>query len=184
MKTAHPTRKPPATEPGATLLTVDKLAEHMRLPEPLLTSAVAALVSSGRVRETEQGGVRELSCELCVIPFDEASGWEAAVFDHYQAMVTAICIKLRRGRLSAALADSVGGSTYTFDIWNGHPMEAEVLGLLGALRTQARGLRERVEQYNSAHPQERPTEENPELRVLTYVGQGVLESEKEEGDGW
>jgi hypothetical protein len=165
-------------------LTREKLPEHVRLPEPLLDATLTRLVACGRVREAGEGDARELSCDVCVIPFDAPAGWEAAVFDHYQALVTAVCIKLRSGRLSAALADSVGGSTYTFDMWKGHPLERDVLALLAELRSTARALRERVEQYNAAHPDERPTDEGPELRVITYVGQGVLESEREEGDGW
>ncbi len=165
-------------------LTRPELREQLRLAEPLLGAALASLLASGRVRETPATPEPVLSCDTCVIPFEEPSGWEAAVFDHYQAMVTAICIKLRRGRLSATLGDSIGGSTYTFDIWKGHPMESEVLGLLGALRNHARAVRERVDRYNAEHAEERPTDEGPELRVITYVGQGFLESEKEEGEGW
>jgi hypothetical protein len=159
------------------------LLEHLKLPEPTLDAAMAELVGSGRVRtiETERGS--EYACGECVIPFEEPAGWEASVFDHYQAMVTALCIKLRQGKFSATQTDSIGGSTYTFDIWEGHPLEGEVLGLLGALRKEARSLRERVDEYNRAHEAARPAAEARELRVITYVGQGVLESEKEEGDG-
>jgi Winged helix DNA-binding domain len=158
------------------------LLEHLRLPEPIFDGAMAELVSSGRVRtvETERG--IEYTCDECVIPFEEPAGWEAAVFDHYQAMVTAVCIKLRRGKLSAALADSVGGSTYTFDIWEGHPFEREILGLLSAFRQQGRALRERVDRYNEEHGGTDGTATRRELRVISYVGQGVLGLEREEGD--
>jgi hypothetical protein len=115
-----------------------------------------------------------------VIPFGEPAGWEAAIFDHYQAMVTAICLKLRRGELRAHLSDAVGGSTYTLDLWEGHPLESEALGLLAGLRRQGRELRERVEAWNREHAAPSGARE---LRVITYVGQGVLSSEKEEGDG-
>jgi hypothetical protein len=154
------------------------LVPHVRAQGDPLDEALSSLVASGRVNVHDG----QYSCEHCVIPFGEAAGWEAAVFDHYQAMVTAICIKLRRGKRTAALVDSVGGSTYTFDIWRGHPMEAEVLGVLGGLRGRCRELRERVEAFNREHGPARDSTATPELRVITYVGQGVLDTELEEGD--
>jgi hypothetical protein len=154
-----------------------QIAQHVRAPAAALETTLETLMASGRVRES--GGV--YSCEQCVIPFDEPAGWEAAIFDHYQAMVTAICIKLQKGKRTAALGDTVGGSTYTFDIWEGHPMHGEVLGLLRELRRHGRNLRERVEAYNTEHAAQRVATTRRELRVITYVGQGVLESEAEEG---
>jgi hypothetical protein len=159
-------------------LTRDAIAEHVRLPSEKLDRLLSALATDGRVRR-DAGGT--YIADTCVIPFGEPAGWEAAIFDHYQAMVTAICLKLRRGELSASLADAVGGSTYTLDLWEGHPLQNEALGLLAALRKQGRELRERVEAYNREHEAERAR--GHELRVITYVGQGVLASEKEEGDG-
>lgn len=162
-------------------LTRDEIAEHVRVPAETLEAVLRDVVSSGRV-ETMPGP--RYSCQRCVIPFGEPSGWEAAVFDHYQAVVTAICIKLRLGALGATPSDTIGGSTYTFDLWEGHPMQDEVLGLLQALRRQARTLRERVEAYNLDHAAERDAAlDRRDLRVITYVGQGVLESETEDEDG-
>jgi hypothetical protein len=155
-----------------------ELAASVRAPVESLDEALGRLVAAGRIRLADGA----YSCDKCVIPFGEPSGWEAALFDHYQAMVTAVCIKLRRGTLNAALADSIGGSTYTFDIWEGHPLQIEVLGLLRELRQKARGLRERVEAFNRDNAPLRDIASNRELRVITYVGQGVLESESMEGD--
>ena len=164
-------------------LTRDQIAEHVRMPTDAMSRMLSDLVQRGRIRSTDGARGATYASGECVIPFGEPAGWEAAVFDHYQAMVTAICVKLRRGELRAALGDAVGGSTYTFDVWEGHPLEREVLGLLSALRQQGRALRERVEAYNRDHGDERAASEGRERRVITYVGQGVLESEKEEGDG-
>jgi hypothetical protein len=158
----------------------DEISPHVRAPVDVLEKTLAALVALGKVRLVD--GL--YSADRCVIPFEEPAGWEAAVFDHYQAMVTAICIKLRRGTLSATLGDSIGGSTYTFDLWEGHPMQHEVLGLLQTLRKEARGLRERVEAWNLEHAPLRDANAERELRVIAYVGQGVLGTETEErGDG-
>jgi hypothetical protein len=160
-----------------------ELGAHVRLPAPSLSGILAALVAEGRIAATVTGRGTEYSCDRFFVPFDEPAGWEAAIFDHYQAMVTAISIKLRRGTLTAALADAVGGSTYTFDVWPGHPLEQEVLGLLRSFRQQGRSLRERVEAFNAAHAPEREKNAEREMRVITYVGQGVLESDTEEGIG-
>ncbi|HVU02423.1 MAG TPA: crosslink repair DNA glycosylase YcaQ family protein [Polyangiaceae bacterium] len=163
-------------------LTSSEIAEHVRLPQEKLEGVVRELVEGGRLQRQGSGNRATYSAERCFISFGEPAGWEAAVFDHFQAMVTAICLKLRTGELHASLSDAIGGSTYTFDLWEGHPMQQEVLALLAALRRQGRELRERVEAFNQDH--ERPTSA-PELRVITYVGQGVIGAEKAEGeDGW
>lgn len=166
-------------------LTEAELAEQVRVPVDSLERTLGVLVKQGRVKATPGPRGPAYTSEACVISFGEPAGWEAAVFDHYQAMVTAICVKLGRGELRASLGDAVGGSTYTFDLWEGHPLEREVLGLLAAFRQQGRAVRERVEAYNRDHREDRAASEGRELRVITYVGQGVLESEKEEGEaGW
>lgn len=166
-------------------LTATEIAEQVRIPIDSLERTLAALVKEGRVKSMPGTRGPVFSAEACVISFGEPAGWEAAVFDHYQAMVTAICVKLGRGELRASLSDAVGGSTYTFDLWEGHPLEREVISLLAAFRQQGRALRERVEAHNRDHRQDPTASERRELRVITYVGQGVLESEKEEGEaGW
>jgi hypothetical protein len=112
-----------------------------------------------------------------VIPFGDPVGWEAAVFDHYQAMVTAFVTKLRVGKLRADLSDKLGGSTFVFDLWRDHPMAEEALGYLKAMREQGIALRQRLEEYNRSHP--KPAE-SPEVRVTAYIGQAVREEERDE----
>jgi hypothetical protein len=91
-------------------------------------------------------------------------------------MVGAICHKLRMGQGRALRQDTVGGSTFAFDLWEGHPFEQEVLGLLGELRGRAQALRLRIEQYNAIvdPPQAAPR------RVLFYMGQNVIEEDNQE----
>jgi hypothetical protein len=164
-------------------LTAGELAEHVRMPAEALEKALASLTKEGRIQVKASERGEEYSCEQWLIPFGEPSGWEAAVFDHYQALVTALCVKLRKGRFAAALGDAIGGSTYTFDVWHGHPLEREVLGLLSTFRSQGRAMREKVEAYNAEH--EREGDPSRERRVITYVGQVVLDTEsEEENDGW
>ncbi len=94
------------------------------------------------------------------------------MFDHYQAMVTAICTKLRLGAQATA-GEQIGGSTYGFLIWEGHEYEQEVRGLLGSLRQKAAELRSKVTAYNERH-QAPP---DGEVQVIAYVGQTVIEAE-------
>jgi hypothetical protein len=115
------------------------------------------------------------SCENCVIPFGEAAGWEAAVLDHYQALVAAIVTKLRSGKRKSDLADSIGGSTFVFDVWQGHPLEAEILGYLRSMREHGVALRRALEQHAVGI---QPPPGAKLRRVTAYVGQSVTE----EGD--
>ena len=91
------------------------------------------------------------------------------MFDHYQALVIALCTKLRLGQTRAAPNDTVGGSTFGFDVWPGHPEYDNVLGFLRGLRAQGSELRQRVSAYNDAHPA--PGEKT---RVVAYMGQAVI----------
>jgi hypothetical protein len=91
------------------------------------------------------------------------------VFDHYQAMVTAICTKLRLGKTHASAGECVGGSTYSYDVWDGHPVQDDVLAFLAESRKRAVELRKRVEAYNSKHSGPADTK-----RVIAYVGQTVV----------
>ncbi len=106
----------------------------------------------------------------CVLAYGDPHGWEAAVFDHFQALVIALCAKLRLGQTHAAPTDTIGGSTFGFEVWPGHPEYDNALGLLGRLRAQGSELRQRVAAYNETHSA--PPDEK--RRVVTYVGQSVI----------
>jgi hypothetical protein len=132
---------------------------------------VNSLLASGRVQAREDGS---LGAEEFVLPLGSSAGWEAAVFDHVQAVVQTICQRLRLLGSPTASERSIGGSTYGFELSADHPLYDEVLGLLEQLRARAGELRRRVDAYNREHPGERP------LRVVTYIGQCTISSD--EGD--
>ena len=88
------------------------------------------------------------------------------MFDHYQAMVQALCARLGRGE-SETTEPRGGGSTYTYVISQEHPLRDEVLGFLDDVRRQAEVLRKRVTDYNRAHPEAI----QQCVRVTAYVGQ-------------
>jgi peptide/nickel transport system substrate-binding protein len=113
-----------------------------------------------------------------MMPPGNAAGWEAALFDHYQAMVTAICTKLRLGRTQSMSGEWIGGSTYSYDVWEGHPVREEVLRFLQDTRERAVALRRRVETHNLRHS----APEEAIERVIAYVGQTVVRAENAEED--
>ena len=92
-------------------------------------------------------------------------------------LATAIAGKLRLGRTQAVRGEWMGGSTYSFDLWDGHPLHDEVVTLLQSTRERAADLRPRVEDYNAAHPREYAR------KVTFYAGQSVVDAEQGlEGD--
>ena len=126
------------------------LTRRSRLSDRALDDALARLVADGRVRKERRDDEDVFASSEFVIALGQSIGWEAAVLDHYQAMVKTICGRLELDA-PPTVPDRLGGSTYTFDIWPGHPMEEEVYGSLRELRERAGALRGRVEDYNRQH---------------------------------
>ena len=155
-----------------------ELAERLRLEPELVARAIRGLTAEGRLRVVEPTEQR-LEAATLVVPVDSETGWEAAVFDHFQAMVSAIGQKVRRGALRSRRSDRVGGATITFDLCAGHPLEHETLGLLERVRGDVNALWERVCAHNAAHPI--PEEER--VRVRFYFGQSVIGNEEERAVG-
>jgi hypothetical protein len=112
------------------------------------------------------------------VPLGSSKGWEAAIFDHFKALVITVTSRLRGERTSPSLRDRVGGSTYTLDVWPGHPFETEVYGSLENLRSTLGDLRARVEEFNRQH-------QIPDnhTRVVLYAGQCPIAQGSGETDG-
>ncbi len=135
--------------------------------------AVESLIGDGRVRR--DGAT--LSAESFVVPVGAEQGWEAAVFDHFSAVASAIAAKVRRGARSDA-KDVVGGATLTFEVSPDHPNLEEVYGLLARIRRDVNDVWARVMQYNERHT----LDEARKIKVTVYFGQNVDESD-DEGEG-
>jgi hypothetical protein len=148
-------------------ISLDALREHLPGDDGDLGRALLHLEGDGRAQRLD-GEPHLWTTEACVIPPGAPHGWEAAVFDHYQAMVAAICAKLQVGK-SSRKGDWVGGSTYGFVVWDDHPMRDEAVAFLEETRERAVSLRERIAGYNA-------TREVPEdaVQVIAYVGQNVV----------
>ena len=142
-------------------VTREALGERLRhVATADLARALAALADDGRVHEA----ANDTFVSRHFLPDAQARGWEASVSDHFEAVITTLCRALRKDP-SDPRAKLAGGSTYTFDVWAGHPYEAEVLGLLARLRAETSALRARVTAHNEAHV---PPDET--LRVTFYGG--------------
>jgi hypothetical protein len=104
-----------------------------------------------------------------VIERDAAVGWEAAVYDHFQAVVRTICARLDRDTAREGYREHIGGSTYSMDVCAEHPLRHEALTTLDRMRAQLSDLRQRI----NAHNAERGLGANVE-RIVIYAGQCVL----------
>lgn len=153
-------------------VTSAQIREHVPVDDEALEDALDRLERDGRIRGAGTGTPARYESQQCVISVGDPAGWEAAVFDHYQAVVTAICTKLQLGRRKAAQGEWVGGSTYGFEVWDAHPNREEVLGFLQETRDRAVLLRQKVARFNADHEVGEGA-----LRVIAYVGQTVRGNE-------
>lgn len=142
-----------------------EISQRLGLSQARTRSVLKALEGDGHIAKGEDGwGSSE-----CQIPMEEAAGWEAAVFDHYSAVTTALSRKLVELAIGAASDDVNGGSTYTFNIGPDHPMQEEVMGLLSRYRTELSELRSRaLEEGGQDHPD----------KVIFYLGQSYIPEEE------
>jgi hypothetical protein len=152
-------------------ITRDALSKMVRRGD--LDAVLERLSESGRVRRSGAVSTARYAADHFFVPADAPVGWEGAVFDHFQAVVKTICGRLR-GESPSGVA--IGGSTYSFDVWPGHPFESNVLGLLGELRDRTSTLRSQVRAYNEAHT--RPSE----YSHVTFYGGECITAEDQESE--
>jgi len=155
---------------------LDALASEAQQPAALCQELLEPLVGAGFVERRQRGTTVAYDSVRLDVPVGATAGWEAAVLDHFQALVTAVCVKLRLGAGSAE-HDAVGGSTYTLDVWPGHPLESEARETLQRLRASLADLRQRIDAYNVAAT--RPAGES-DREVTVYVGQYVKSHDGDE----
>lgn len=150
-------------------ITLDRLAGVTRTEGSELETALSGLVDAQRVEVLDEGGETVYRAGSLFVPMGASAGWEAAIFDHFQAMVKTICSRLRVDRVSSSAADQVGGSTFTIDVWPGHPLDEEVCSTLSRVRSMLIDLRRRADAYNTAQGV-------PERykQVVLYMGQSVI----------
>jgi hypothetical protein len=146
----------------------DSLGERLRLEPDELMNALGQLVAEGRVQQTGSQSSPLYRAETCLIPLDQTAGWEAAVLDHFQAMVGAVCGKLALLTGPKLPAPNIGGSTFAFDVWPDHPHYEQVVGLLERSRHELAKLWDAVHAHNTQHG--KPGTHD---RVTFYFGQNM-----------
>lgn len=152
-----------------------ELRDLLRADDEELGEALANLEAAGQVARDGDGEAAGYRAATFVVPIAAEQGWEAAVFDHFQAVVRAIGTKVRRGRPRSLAADVVGGATLGFDIHPEHPLRDDVLGLLHRVRSEGNDLWNRVQAYNEEHP----IADDQRTEVSFYFGQCVTPPDEE-----
>ncbi|HEU5074869.1 MAG TPA: hypothetical protein VFU02_11855 [Polyangiaceae bacterium] len=150
-------------------LPLDEIAVRARLGTDRIEPILERLVSEGRLARSEKDGIPLYQATRLVFPLGATAGWEAAVFDHFKALVATIMSRLPDKSIAPQLADSVGGSTYTISLGPGHPMADEVYGTLARFRSELSDMRDRAAKIN----QERGVPE-AHTRAVIYVGQCLI----------
>lgn len=152
-------------------VSVERLGETMSLTQEQVREALSRLEREGRVRPSDAAS-ESFTSDGCILPLGAPVGWEAAVFDHYQALVSSLCHKLEVGSRTAAASDLIGGSTFSYRVWPAHPYYEEATGFLASFRARGSALRKKIAAYNDTH--EPPDAETS--KVVVYAGQNVIQS--------
>ena len=153
----------------------DDIVEQIRWDPVVVEERLQELADEDKVDIFYEDNKRRFEAAPFLVPVGSQAGWEAAVFDHYQAMVNAITKKVRSGNLSSRDRDRVGGATLSFDVYDGHPFEEEVRDLLPTIRAEVNELWDKVTDYNKATPPPREFE-----RVWFYFGQYTMDNVRNE----
>lgn len=147
------------------------VSESLGVGRERVAEVLERLVGEGRIeRVPGASGEAVYRAQSCLIAADDPVGFEGAIYDHTQAVVGALCHRLRRRGRAESIDRSIGGSTYTFDVAPDNPTWERVLGLLGRLRVELSALRAEADAFEGTRPEPRPST----IRVLFYCGQNVL----------
>jgi hypothetical protein len=147
--------------------TQTEIERYARVPSDACTAALERLEADGRVVVNTDGAQPTYTSERIEVPLGQTCGWEAAVLDHFQALVTAVTIKLS-GAATEEDAPVVGGSTWSLDVGPGHPLREEARETLARVRREVEALRNRIDAHNATTHGSEPRE-----RVVFYAGQYV-----------
>lgn len=150
-------------------LSLDALREHTHASSEQLGQCLELLCNDGRVRVVEDSAPPLYSSQRCLLPLGNDAGWEAALLDHHQSVIASICTKLRNGHTQTHPAERLGGSTFSFNVWPGHPAEERAYALLSTMRAQLSEFWDEVSAYNQSHP----FPKEGATQVTFYCGQSL-----------
>jgi hypothetical protein len=149
-----------------------EVSSRLALEQDDVERAAERLDRDGRLQKQDDG---TWTADAFIVPVGANVGWEAAVFDHFQAVAGANVAKLRHGAAQSEASDTTGGGTLNFEISARHPLRMQVLDLLAETRKKTDELWDAVEEENVRTP----LAEDEIERVVFYFGQFV---KKVEGD--
>lgn len=135
----------------------------------------ARLLADGRIFRDAESEDAPLRSAPYVIPAGDKQGWEAAVFDHYQAVASAIAAKVRLRAIGSEEADLVGGTTLHFGVHAGHPYAERVLETVKRVREELNAFWNEVAAYNREHP----FDSEIATRVTFYFGQTLTRPQEQ-----
>ncbi len=147
---------------------VEELKQSLNLSEDVLLKGLKRLESNGLAKRDEEGW----HCQSLYLSTDDPVVWGAALLDHYQSIISALCVKLRGGNDRARDHDLTGGSTYSFNLWPGHPLETEATGLLKEFRHRLGELKAKKESFTGQCP-----DDLEQSKLVFYFGQAIIEEE-------
>ena len=156
---------------------VNRLSARLKADPEEVFDALDLLLDDGSVHTfTDENGTPTFRAKTYHVAGAEQAGvgWEAAIYDHVQAMSATIIQSLRL-EPGDVRRQQVGGGTYSYDVWEGHPHYQEVLELLADNRRRASELRQKVQSYNEANGLAESV-----TRSTYYCGQYVVEGYSEE----
>ena len=154
------------------LLALGGVAESELLP------AIERLLADERIAVADRDGTPAYRATDFVVPLGAEAGFEASVFDHFQAVVKTVTSRLRREPApltppaGLAAPDLTGGSTYTLDLYEGHPHAEEALRTLAEFRARLGDLRGRVDVHNRQHGLPANF-----VKLVSYAGQCLVAEE-------
>jgi hypothetical protein len=146
-------------------ITRAELADKLNVTDVDLDAALVCLVADERISSQGEG----LSARTFQIPVGAEYGWEAAVFDHFQAVATAIGTKVQLKGSNNPVANIVGGTTLRFEVSRSHPKLDQVLSLLAHVRNLTDEVWAEVAEHNAQHA----LPEDERLQVTFYFGQSI-----------
>ncbi len=150
-------------------LSLDVLCARLGLGPTEAKQHIERLRSAGFLDEsTIEGELRYRATDYHV-PLGGAEGFEAALYDHFGAVIRAITKKVRLGRLRASSNDLTGGSTFSFDLSPDDPLWEQVTSFLSEQRPRLDGWLSEARKLAAA----RPSGGAPRQKITIYIGQLV-----------
>lgn len=147
---------------------LSELAKALRQDECRVQKHLDTLLNEGKLTQKDE----YYQAKTCSISVGDKQGWEAAVYDHFQAMAKAVANKLNQYGANSNYSDHIGGATLSFDLYPGHPYEDDVLSLLQRYRANINQLWAQVAEHNQTQTQTE-IQAQQAFKVTFYMGQNV-----------